>query len=96
MKPIPNKNWEAYQKEITDDHYYFARSCIRQNFFPAAEDLFLKIIREIAGKEIFDDARQTTCSGIAYHSGVIPFETIMTVVSRHFALMIKAVHENFL
>lgn len=95
MKPIPNKNWEAYQKEIADDHYYFARSCIRQNFFPAAEDLFLKIIREIAGKEIFDDARQTTCSGIAYHSGVIPFETTMTVVARQFALMTEAGYENF-
>lgn len=95
MKPIPNKNWELYQKEIADDRYYFARSCIRQNFFPAAEDLFLRIIREIAGKEIFDDARQTTCSGIAYHSGVIPFETTMTVVARQFALMTEAGYENF-
>ncbi|MGV8091225.1 MAG: heterodisulfide reductase-related iron-sulfur binding cluster [Mangrovibacterium sp.] len=95
MKENKNRIWEAYQKEIANDHYYFARSCIRQNFFPAAEDLFLKIIRQVLGKNIYDDARQTTCTGIAYHSGIIPFETTMTVVARQFALMTEAGYENF-
>ncbi|HNW74052.1 MAG TPA: heterodisulfide reductase-related iron-sulfur binding cluster [Bacteroidales bacterium] len=95
MKPNSCNNWEDYQKEIAGDRYYFARSCIRQNFFPAAEGLFLKIIREIAGKDIYDDDRQTTCSGIAYHSGIIPFDTTMTVVARQFALMTEAGYENF-
>ena len=95
MKSGKNPMWEAYQKEIADDHYYFARSCIRQNFFPAAEDLFLKIIRDELRKDIYDDARQTTCTGIAYHSGIIPFETTMTVVARQFALMTEAGYENF-
>lgn len=87
--------WESYQKDIADDHYYFARSCIRQNFFPAAEGLYLKILRDDLNKDIYDDARQTTCTGIAYHSGLIPFETIMTVVARQFALMTEAGYENF-
>jgi len=87
--------WEAYQKEIADDHYYFARSCIRQNFFPAAEDLYLKILRDELGKDIYDDPRQTTCTGIAYHSGIILMETTMTVVARQFALMNQAGYENF-
>ena len=26
--------WKDYQKDIADDRYYYARSCIRQNFFP--------------------------------------------------------------
>lgn len=95
MKSGKNPMWEAYQKEIADDHYYFARSCIRQNFFPAAEDLFLKILRNELGKDICDDARQTTCTGIAYHSGIIPFETTMTVIARQFALMTEAGYENF-
>ena len=95
MKNGKNPMWEAYQKEIADDHYYFARSCIRQNFFPAAEDLFLKILRDELGKDIFDDARQTTCTGIAYHSGIIPMETTMTVVARQFALMNQAGYESF-
>ncbi|MBN1788854.1 MAG: heterodisulfide reductase subunit B [Bacteroidales bacterium] len=90
-----NQNWQAYQKEIADDHYYFARSCIRQNVFPAAEDVFLKIIGKELGKDIFDDVRQTTCTGIAYHSGVLPFETTMTVVAHQFALMKEAGYENF-
>jgi len=90
-----NVNWEKYQKEIADDNYYFARSCIRQNFFPAAEDLFLKIVAQELGRNIYDDARQTTCTGIAYHSGIIPFETAMTVVARQFALMYEAGYENF-
>jgi len=89
------KNWDSYQKEIADDHYYFARSCIRQNFFPASEELFLKIIRKDLKKDIYDDDRQTTCTGIAYHSGIIPFETTMTVIARQFALMTEAGYENF-
>jgi len=79
-KKDPKYGWADYQKEIADDHYYFARSCIRQNFFPAAEGVFLNIIRNELGKDIYDDALQTTCTGIAYHSGILPLETIMTVV----------------
>lgn len=90
-----NRNWQAYQKEIADDHFYFARSCIRQNIFPVAEDIFLKIIGKELGKDVFDDVRQTTCTGIAYHSGIIPFETTMTVVAHQFALMNEAGYENF-
>lgn len=90
-----NENWERYQKEIADDHYYFARSCIRQNFFPAAEDLFMKILRDVLHKDIFDDPKQTSCTGIAYHSGLIPMETTMSVVARQFALMTEAGYRNF-
>lgn len=90
-----NQQWLNYQKEIAGDHYYFARSCIRQNFFPASETIFLKILREELGKDIFDDPEQTTCTGIAYHSGILPFETTMTVVARQFALMTEAGYENF-
>jgi heterodisulfide reductase subunit B len=95
MKNIRNSFWEEYQKEIADNNYYFARSCIRQNIFPVAEDVFLKILRKELGLDIFDDARQTTCTGIAYHSGIIPLETTMTVVARQFALMNKVGYENF-
>ncbi len=95
MKPEKNNIWQVYQKEIADDHYYLARSCIRQNIFPAAEDLFMKILRDVLGKEIFDDERQTSCTGIAYHSGLLPMETTMTVVARQFALMQEAGYENF-
>jgi heterodisulfide reductase subunit B len=92
---LKNKNWQTYQKEIANDNYYFARSCIRQNVFPAAEDVFLKIMRDELGKNIFDDVRQTTCSGIAYHSGLISSLTTMTVVAHQFALMNEAGYENF-
>ncbi|MCU0461676.1 MAG: heterodisulfide reductase-related iron-sulfur binding cluster [Bacteroidales bacterium] len=95
MKPRNNDNWTAYQKEIADDHYYFARSCIRQNFFPAAENLYINILRDLLGKDVFDDAKQTSCTGIAYHSGLIPMETIMTVIARQFSLMNEAGYENF-
>jgi len=88
-------SWENYQKEVADNHYYFARSCIRQNFFPASEDFFLKVLKDILKKDIYDDPLQTTCTGIAYHSGIIPFETTMVVVARQFALMNEAGYENF-
>jgi len=86
--------WASYEKEIADDHYYYARSCVRQNFFPASETIFLKILREELDKDIFDDPNQTSCTGIAYHSGIVPFETTMTVVARQFALMTEARYKN--
>ena len=44
------KIWKDYQKEIPDDHWYFVRSCIRQNFFPASERMFTEITRNVLGK----------------------------------------------
>jgi len=87
--------WKAYQKEIADDRYYYARSCIRQNFFPGSETAFLRILKEELGKDIHDDPRHTTCTGIAYHCDVIPFETTMTVVARQFSLMSEAGYTNY-
>ena len=79
--------WNDYQKEIADDRYYYARSCIRQTFFPGSEWAYLDILNNKLGKTVLDDPRHTTCTGIGYHSDVVPIETIMTVVARHFALM---------
>jgi heterodisulfide reductase subunit B len=87
--------WQNFQKEIADDHYYFARSCIRQNFFPAAENIYLDILKNKLNKDIYDDPFQTSCTGIAYHSGLIPLETTMTVVAKLFSLMSDAGYENF-
>ncbi len=87
--------WRDYQKEIANDDYYYARSCIRQNFFPGSEETFLKIVSETCGKNIFDDPHQTTCSGIAYHCGIVPMQTTMTVVARQFSLMHEAGYKNF-
>jgi heterodisulfide reductase subunit B len=87
--------WKDYQKEIAEDNYFYARSCIRQNFFPGSETTFLRILREELNRNIFDDPEQTSCTGIAYHSDVVPLETIMTVVARQFALMTEAGYVNF-
>lgn len=87
--------WAQYQKEIANDKYYYARSCIRQNFFPGAEEMFLKVLRQNLNKDIYDDARQTTCTGIGYHSTIVPLETTMTVVARQFSLMNELGYENF-
>jgi heterodisulfide reductase subunit B len=93
-KPENSIYWSDYQKQIADNDYYYARSCIRQNFFPGSEKTFLKIMREVLGKNVFDDANHTTCTGIGYHSDIVPFETIQTVVARHFALMTQAGYRN--
>ncbi|MBQ8864280.1 MAG: heterodisulfide reductase subunit B [Rikenellaceae bacterium] len=87
-------SWKEFQKEIADDHYFYVRSCIRQNFFPGSEQAFLNIMRGDLGKDVFEDARHTSCTGIGYHSDIVPLETIMTVVARQFALMTEAGYEN--
>ncbi|MCF0177443.1 MAG: heterodisulfide reductase subunit B, partial [Bacteroidales bacterium] len=88
------KIWTDYQKEIPDDHWFYARSCIRQNFFPASEAYFLKIGCELLGKDICDNEHHTTCGGISYHSDTMPQETAMTIVARQFALMTESGYEN--
>ncbi len=88
-------NWQEYSKEIADDHYYYARSCIRQNFFPGSERAFLDILRRDLGMDIYEDPRHTTCTGIGYHSDVVPLDTTMAVVARQFALMTEAGYRNY-
>ncbi len=87
--------WKDYQKHIPDDNYYYERSCIRQTFFAGSENIFLKIMREILGKQVDDDKNLHTCTGIGYHADVIPFETTMTVIARLFALMTEKGYTNF-
>ena len=88
-------SWNDYSKDIADDHYYYARSCIRQNFFPGSERVFLRIMRDVLGKDILDDPKHTTCTGIGYHSDIVQLQTIMGVVARQFALMTDAGYENY-
>lgn len=87
--------WNEYQKEIADDHYFYERSCIRQTFFPGSETAFLRMLRDELGKDIKDEMNQHTCTGIGYHSDVVPLETTMTVVARLFALMTEDGYENY-
>ena len=88
------KIWSDYQKEIPSDHWFYVRSCIRQSFFPASEVHFVKIMREVLGKDLYETPHHTTCGGIAYHSDTIPQETAMTIVARQFALMKEAGYKN--
>jgi heterodisulfide reductase subunit B len=87
--------WNDYQKEIAGDNFFYVRSCVRQNFFPGSEKTFLRIMKDELGKNVYENPSHTTCSGIGYHSDIVPFETAMTMVARQFALMTEAGYENF-
>lgn len=89
------KVWQDYQKEIPDDNYFYVRSCIRQNLFPASEYHFLKIMRDLVGMDIFETEHHTTCGGIGYHCDIIKTETVMTIIARQFALMTEAGYSNY-
>jgi len=78
--------WSDYQKEIADDHFFYVRSCIRQSFYPGSEQFFLDFMRNVLGKDVYENPSHTTCTGIGYHGDIVPLQTIMTVVARHFAL----------
>jgi heterodisulfide reductase subunit B len=86
--------WQEYQKEIATDAFFYVRSCVRQNFFPGAEQMFLRVMQESLGKTVYENPGHTTCTGIGYHCDVVPFNTTMTVVARQFALMTEAGLEN--
>lgn len=87
MNNALKNNWNNFNKHIADDNFYYLRSCIRQNFFPGSEWAFLDITRNVLGLNIIDDPNHTTCAGIAYHSDIIPFDSLQTIAARHFALM---------
>ncbi|MCL2561523.1 MAG: heterodisulfide reductase-related iron-sulfur binding cluster [Rikenellaceae bacterium] len=87
-------SWQEYQKKVADDDYYYVRSCIRQNFFPGSEKAFLNIIGGDLGRSIYENPEHTTCTGIGYHSDIVPMETTMTVVARQFALLTESGREN--
>jgi heterodisulfide reductase subunit B len=87
--------WKNYQKEIADDHYFYVRSCVRQSFFPGAETTFLRIMKDELGKDVYEDPAHTSCTGIGYHTDIVPFETTMTVVARQFSLMHEHGYINF-
>jgi len=91
-----SSTWKQYQKEIAADHFFYVRSCIRQTFFPGAENVYLRILRENLKLDVFEDANHTSCTGIGYHTDIVPMETMMTVVARQFALMTEAGYENIL
>ncbi len=88
------KLWMEYQKEIADDNYFYVRSCVRQSFFPGAEIAFMNIMKNDLSKHVFEEPSHTSCTGIAFHSDIVPFETTMTVVARQFAVMTEAGFEN--
>ena len=87
--------WNQYQKEIADNNYFYVRSCVRQSFFPGSETAFLTIMRRFLGKDVFEHACHTTCTGIAYHADIVPVDTTMTVIARQFALMTEAGYTNY-
>ena len=69
---MKRSSWSDYQKEIADDKYYYVRSCIRQNFFPGSEKAFLNMLQKDLGRDVFDDPLHTSCTGIGYHSDIVP------------------------
>ncbi|MDT8308603.1 MAG: heterodisulfide reductase-related iron-sulfur binding cluster, partial [Bacteroidales bacterium] len=83
-----------YNKEIAEDNYYYLRSCIRQNFFPGAEKVFIDIMRNKLNKDICDDQHHTTCTGIGYHSDIVPYDTFQVMVARQFSLMTEKGYKN--
>ncbi len=87
MKTLNSDNQQLFDKEIAGDDYYYLRSCIRQNFFPGAEKVFLDILTQKLGRKIIDDEHHTTCSGIGYHTDIVPFDTFQAIIARQFALM---------
>ncbi len=93
---MKRSSWKEYQKEIADDDYYYVRSCIRQNFFPGSEKAFLDILTNDLGRKVTDDPKHTSCTGIGYHSDIVPLQTIMAVVARQFAMMTQAGKKNFI
>jgi heterodisulfide reductase subunit B len=53
-------------------------------------------MRDELKKDVYEHPCHTTCTGIGYHSDIVPVATTMTVVARQFAIMTEAGYENLL
>jgi heterodisulfide reductase subunit B len=51
-------------------------------------------MKDVLGKNVVENPSHTTCSGIGYHTDIVPIETTMTMIARQFALMTEAGLEN--
>lgn len=51
-------------------------------------------MRDVLGKDVYENPSHTSCTGIGYHSDIVPLRTIMAVVARHFALMKESGYKN--
>lgn len=94
MKTITRLKWSDYNKDIAYNKFYYLRSCIRQNFFPAAEKVFLDILQNKLGKDIYDDPHHTSCTGVGYHTDIVPYDTFQVMTARQFALMTELGYKN--
>ncbi len=90
------RKWDAYSETIPDGPFFFVRSCIRQTFNLGGENMLVKILRDHLGLEVYEDPRHTCCSGIAYHTDLVPMETSMTIIARQFSLMQEMGYEHLL
>ncbi len=84
------------QKEIAKDNYFFVRSCIRQTFFPGAEQALINILKSNLKLNILEDVNHTSCTGIGFHTDIVPLETTMAVIARQFSLMNQSGCSNLL
>ena len=94
---MKRNSWSDYQKQIADDKYYYARSCIRQNLLPRERE---GDARTCCATTWGATSSTTRCTPRARASATIRTscrsETIMTVVARQFALMHEAGYEHFI
>jgi len=70
-------SWKEYQKQIAEDNYYYGRSCIRQNFFPGSEKLFIDMLHNDLGKDLLDDYREK----VLERGKISPADTLLISVN---------------
>ena len=52
------------------------------------------MLRNDLGKDLSDDPKHSSCTGLGYQSDIVPLEPIMAVVARQFARVGEAGYEN--
>lgn len=67
------------------DNFYLFKSCFAGSYYPGIETSIRYVLDQIEASYT-DDPRQSSCSGFAVYSGMIPFDTNLALNARNLSL----------
>ncbi|MCD1293930.1 heterodisulfide reductase [Methanocella sp. CWC-04] len=79
--------------KVPDNNYYLFKSCVAGSMYPGIE-IAIRFVLDRIGVDYSDDPRHSSCTGFAYHTGVMPLSTNLALNARNFSLAAGDTNKN--
>jgi heterodisulfide reductase subunit B1 len=77
------------------DNFYLFKSCTAGALYPGIE-ISIRYVLDRIGAHYIDDPRQSSCTGFAVYSGLVPFQTNLALNARNLSLAAETADRNVL